>query len=32
MRSRLEEWDGIFTRYKLVKVVEDYEEESAPFP
>lgn len=32
MRARLDEWDGLFKRYKLAKVVEDYEEEVAPLP
>ena len=32
MRARLDDWEGIFTRCKLVKVIEDYEEIGAPLP
>jgi hypothetical protein len=32
VRMLLEQWEGLFTRVKLLCVVEDYEEQNAPLP
>jgi hypothetical protein len=31
MRARIQEWEGLFTRLRLVRVTEDYEGKDVPY-